>query len=85
MTGPLDRELAQVARRLADDDSARLAAVPAIPQFPATIFSTSPLKVTWRGAAVAVAGKNANYTPVIGDRVSCRLVRDQLLIDYLIN
>lgn len=75
-----DRELSRAVRGLADDDSARLASVPVSPTFFATVSSTSPLTVTWRGADVLAAGKGMGYTPAVGQRVECVLVRNQLIV-----
>ena len=67
----LSRELAQAARRDADEQSARLAEIPRSRFLNATVASLSPTKVTIRGASVGVAATNLNYTPVVGHRVLC--------------
>lgn len=80
-----DKDLARAIRGLADDDSDRIASVPASLQFFATVASTAPLMVTWRGANVLAAGKGWGYTPVVGQRVKCSLVRNQLIVENAID
>jgi hypothetical protein len=77
----LSRELAQAARRDADEQSARLAAIPRARFLNATVASLSPTKVAIRGASVTVAAKDFTYTPVVGHRVLCGWDdSDQLII-----
>lgn len=77
----LSRELAQAARRDADEQSARLAEIPRSRFVNVTVASLSPTKVTWRGASVPISGKNFDYTPVVGHRVLCGMDdSDQLVI-----
>jgi hypothetical protein len=78
----LSRELAQAARRDADEQSARLAEIPRSRVINVTVAATSPtVTVTWRGASVPISAKNVNYTPTVGDRVLCTMDdSDQLVI-----
>ena len=86
----LSRALGRAARRNADAQTARLAEIPAVPQFFATITTVTAgagpggnalVKVTWRAAELTVASYNGAYTPVLGHRVKCSIVRSQLVID----
>jgi hypothetical protein len=83
----MSRELAQASRRLADAQSARLAEVSKTRAAWATVVTVGPpATVSWRGATVTVSGKNAGYTPVVGDRVL--LVadeNDQLVIAFKVD
>lgn len=75
----MSRRLAAAARRLADQQTDRLADRPT-PQFIATVTSTSPLTVSWRGSSIAANGHYAAYTPGVGDRVSCELIDSQVIV-----
>lgn len=77
------RDVARAAREWADQHTSALTSLPA-GLYVATVATTSPLAVSWRLREVLVAGKNADYTPVVGDRVRCSVVDDQLFIDYKI-
>ena len=80
----LSHEVAKAAREWADQQTTAISSLPP-GQYMATVDGTSPLTVSWRNRALlGVAGKNANYTPTIGDRVKCSVIDDQLLIDYKI-
>lgn len=79
----LSRTLAKATRDWADQQTAALADMPP-GLYVATVATTSPLRVSWRLRQVLVAGKNASYTPTVGDRVHCSVVDDQLFIDYKI-
>lgn len=71
----MSRELAQAARRHADAQSARLAAVPDTRADWATVLTVGPpLTVSYKGGTTTV-WRNADYTPVIGHRVL--LIRDE--------
>lgn len=76
----MNRELATAVRRFADANSERIAEVPTI-RFVATVVTTSPLTISWRGSTFA-ADRNRNYTPVIGDRVMCDYTDSQPVVDY---
>jgi len=86
----LSRALGRAARRNADAQSARLAELPAVRQFFATVTTVTPgagpggnalVTVTWRAAELTVAAYNAAYTPDVGHRVRCSLVDNQLVIE----
>lgn len=83
-------QLRQDAHRNADQQRAKLAAIPrGHPDF-ATVDGVTAggapdgraaVTVTWRGSQnVPVAGYVASYTPVMGDRVAVMVVRDQPVI-----
>lgn len=73
--------VARTARKLADQQSARLADLPTGEPFYADITAVTPtLTVLWRGGTYAATGSHASYTPTIGDRVECHLVRSQLCV-----
>lgn len=87
----MNRELAAAARRFADAQSSRLADMPTAHQILATIVTVvaggasdgnALVTVTWRGNPVVCAGYAAAYTPVVGHRVVCDLVANQLLVAY---
>lgn len=75
----LSRDLARVARRLADQTSERLTDRPT-QQFIATVAGTSPLTVSWRGSTLP-ARRHAAYTPAAGDRVACKLIDGQIVVE----
>jgi hypothetical protein len=81
--------LARWARKLADQQSARLANVPSSRLLRATVTTVTPggagdgnakVSVTWRGEVLEVADYPDSYTPVNGHRVLCALVDSQLSI-----
>jgi hypothetical protein len=83
------RELARAARRLADQQSSRLADVPASRGFLATVVAVTAggsdngntlITVRYRGADLPATGFYASYTPTVGDRVDCVLREDQLIV-----
>lgn len=79
------RRIAGAARRLADQNTSRLAtAVPLTQRRPLTVTATSPLTVDWRGGAKVVNGVNVAATVAIGDRVMCDIVQGQIVVDYVI-
>lgn len=92
MTAPTPRPTARLqaaARRLADQNSRRLADVPAARMFRATITDVvagagggggARVTVTWRGAEVTIADYPDSYTPALGHRVLCALVDNQASI-----
>lgn len=73
----------RVARREADRQTARIAEITP-PLFVAKVTSTSPLQVGYRKGTVNIAGKNAAYSPVVGDWVHCSTITAQAFIDYKI-
>jgi hypothetical protein len=81
----MNQDLARVALQVADAESARLSDLPISRAVILTVATVSPTTVSWRGKNVPIAGKNANYTPVVGHRVKCALVDGQLLIEYRID
>jgi hypothetical protein len=74
------RELERAARQVADQQTARLAEQPTA-QFVGTVTVLSPLTVRWRGAALAVSGRHAAYTPAVNDRVACKLIDGQVIVE----
>jgi hypothetical protein len=85
----LSRELERQARRLSDQQSDRIRATSPTGNFYATVSSVSAggsqdgnalVAVRWRGAEVTVAGYAASYTPVVGHRVVCALIDNQVEI-----
>lgn len=89
------RELAAQARRSADANSARLREMAASgDRLILTVSSVTAagaadgvhatVAVLWRDEPITVSGYNENYTPGVGHRVKCDVVKDQLLIDYRI-
>jgi hypothetical protein len=77
------------ALRLADQQSSRFAEVPSARLLRATVTTVTAggasdgnalVYVTWRGAEGPVADYPDSYTPVVGHRVLCALVDDQLSI-----
>lgn len=88
MTVP-SRGVAQAARRFADRGSTQLRDIPSARLFRATVTTVTPggasdgnalVAVTWRGEENTVADYPDSYTPVVGHRVLCALVDDQLSI-----
>lgn len=88
MTSP---QLARAARRLADQQSARIAAVRGPERIKATIAvitagagtdGRATITVQWRGKQVLAAGWNAAQTFAVGQRVVCDLIDGQLTVDY---
>lgn len=86
----LSRELARTAREFADSQSERIADVPAVRDFFATVTAVTIgggpggnalVKVTWRAVELTAASYNAAYTPVVGHRVRCSLIDNQLVIE----
>jgi len=82
----MNRDLALAARRFADAQSDRLAAVPASRLFRATVSDVIPggaadgnalVRVLWRGAEFDVADYPDSYTPAVNHRVLCALVDNQ--------
>lgn len=76
----MNRRLANAVRQFADQQSDRLAQTPT-QMLIATVTSTSPLKVSWRGSTLTVNGRHASYTPGVGDRVTCKLIDGQLIVE----
>lgn len=65
------RNLAQAARRLADQQSDRIAALPNTQVLFLTVSALAPVTVSWRGGDVVANAVGASYTPGVGDRVIC--------------
>ena len=85
----MSRALQQAARRFADGQSDRLAAVPSARLILATVANVIPgnsedgnatVSVTWRGEDLEVSSYGSTYTPAVGHRVLCALVESQLII-----
>ena len=85
---PISRQVIRAARRNADQQTARLAEIPSVRMLRATVASVAPggagdgnakVWVTWRGE-VLEATYGAHYTPVVGHRVLCVIVDNQLEI-----
>jgi hypothetical protein len=85
----LARELERAVRRKADQESARLAEVPATRLLYADVSAVTEgaasdgnglVTVSWRGGEYTVAGYPDSYTPAVGHRVLCALVEAQLVI-----
>ena len=74
------REVDRAARQWADAQAAQVAAVPSLRGFAATIATTSPVTVTWKGSTYTATRVLPSYTPGVGDRVLCLLVDDQLVV-----
>lgn len=90
MTGP-SRPVARAARRLAEQQSDRFADVPASRRVVVSITAVTAggaadgnalVKVKWRDKELTCKGYNRSYTPVVGHRVVCDVIDDQLLIAY---
>lgn len=75
------RELQRAARRFADAQTDRLAAMPSVRAALCTVSSTTGgLFVSWRTGTYQATSKCASYTPGVGDRVLCLLIDDQLVV-----
>jgi len=81
--------LARASRKLADQQTARLADVPASRMLRATVATVTAggagdgnalVTVTWRGQVLEVADYPDSYTPVVNHRVLCAVVDSQLSI-----
>lgn len=79
------REVARTSRRLADQQSAKLAAIPAARLFFATVVSSAPggsdgnwtITINWKGTQMKASGYPAYYSAAANDRVLCALVDGQ--------
>lgn len=87
------RRLELATRRFADRTSDRFADLPTTRLVIATIATVTAgaasdgnalVTLSWRGGTVTAAGYAAAYTPVVGHRVHCSLIDDQLFVDYRI-
>lgn len=76
----MNQQIARLARRNADQQTARLADLPTGRLFLATVTVTAPLTVSWRGRQFTAAGAFTSYTPAITDRVLCALVDNQPVV-----
>lgn len=86
----LSREATQAARRWADHNSARINDAGQGPFFYADVTTVTAggaadgthalVKVTYRDRETDVNGYPDTYTPAVGHRVVCALVRNQLEI-----
>jgi hypothetical protein len=83
------RRLQRAALRLADHTSERIRAATGGDAFLATIGTVTAgaaadgnalVTVDWRAGTVEAAGYLSSYTPVVGHRVLCELVDNQLII-----
>jgi hypothetical protein len=81
--------LAQIARRLADQQKTQAQAPPADRFVWGTIATVTAgaasdgnalVTVTWRGATVTANGYLSSYTPVAGNRVLCTYIGNQLIV-----
>lgn len=84
MTEP-SRAIARAARRVADQQTARLVDVGSARLFRATVTTVTPgaardglalVMVTYRGQENTVAGYPDAYTPAVGHRVVCASIAD---------
>lgn len=85
----MNRALASAVNRLADQNSDRLADIPAARLFRATVVAVaagaSPggnalLTLRWRGQEITASDYGAHYTPAVGQRVTCALFEDQVSV-----
>lgn len=74
----LSRQVARAARDWADQQNDALAGIPP-GTYVASVSSTAPLQVSWRGRTLGAYGCAA-YTPTVGDRVLFALTSDQLIV-----
>lgn len=86
----MNRELATVARRFADANNARMEDQPTS-TFYADVVTVTPgaawdgnavVEVIWRGRTFPVAEYASSYTPVVGHRVTCHYIDNQVSIAY---
>lgn len=88
----MNRELATAVRRFADATGDRIDAAatggPIIASIATVTANGRPngalVTISWRGKTYAVAGYAASYTPVVGHRVVCDYVDNQIFIAYRI-
>lgn len=85
----MNRQLADVVRRFADQSSSLLDSVPSLRAFVATVSDVvaagSPggnalVTVSWRGSELTANAYHASYAPTIGDTVECHLIDSQLIV-----
>jgi hypothetical protein len=85
----VSRQLEQAARAFADSNKARITAIPTDRDFFADVQTVTAgagpggnalVTVSYRGTTLTAASYNAAYTPVVGDRVLCGLIADQLIV-----
>jgi hypothetical protein len=86
------RDVARAARRVADQQTARLADAPNSKRIEAVIATVtagagtdgnSLITVTWRGTTFTASGYNRTYTPVVGHKVICDYLGDgKVFVDY---
>lgn len=85
----MNRDIARVARRNADQQSQRINVAGARPVIATVTTATAGgshdgtaylVKVTWRGLEVTAAGYAASYTPAVNHRVMCAFVDNQLIV-----
>lgn len=91
MTTPLSRAAATAVRRFADSTSARITEAARSGPIVVQVTAVAPgaakdgnalVTITWRGATARVNGYAASYTPVVGHRVVCDYIDNQLVIAY---
>lgn len=75
----MSRALDSIARQFADANSARISAAASTGFAIATVKTTSPLVVTWRGGDVP-ARQLASYTAAVGHTVLCGYTDDNQLV-----
>jgi hypothetical protein len=87
----VNRELISAVRRFADSTSDRIGAMASTRQELATISAVTPggakdgnalVELQWRGDVYIAAGYAAAYTPVVGHRVVCDYIDNQLIVAY---
>lgn len=85
----MSRELDRAARQFADASSAKIADRPTEAFF-STVLTVAAgaardgnavVTVEWRGGSCKASSYSASYTPVVGHRVKCSVISDQIHID----
>jgi len=84
-----DRALQRATRRMAEANARLIAAVPTTQTIIATVKTVmtgqavdgnAVVMVTWRDSVLVANGYGSTYTPVVGHRVLCALVDNQLIV-----
>jgi hypothetical protein len=87
----MTRSLDAAIRKSADAQGDRIADAIPTTGFRATVTSVVPggapdgnarVQVRWRGNVITVAGYASSYTPVVGHRVTCDFIDNQVSIAY---
>lgn len=85
----MSRQLDAAARAFADANKARISAIPRDRDFFADVATVTAgaglggnalVVVSYRGQSLTASSYSAAYTPVVGDRVLCGFVADQLIV-----